>query len=364
MLIQDLDTPSVVVDLDIMEHNIERMAAYCRTKNIQLRPHIKTHKIPEIARLQIQSGAIGITAAKLSEAEIMADAGISDILIAYPIVGKQKATRLANLAGRARITVSLDSEEAAREISSAAQERAVQVGVLVEIDVGMRRCGVADEGSVVRLAETVLSLKGLEFRGLMFYPGHLLVRHVERETLREQVNAQLEKALQALTRAGIRAGVVSGGSTPTAYSSHEFCGVTEIRPGMYLFNDRNMMGAGVASLDNCALSVLVTVVSKAVPGRIIVDGGSKTFSSDRLLVGDGAGFGFVREDSTAIMDSMSEEHGHLTILGSERHYQIGEHLTIVPNHVCTTINMHDQIYGFRGDKVETAWRVAARGGVR
>ncbi len=364
MRVHDLDTPCIVVDLAIMERNIERMSTYCREKNIQLRPHIKTHKIPELAKLQVKSGAIGIATAKVGEAEVMAEAGISDILIAYPTIGEQKTARLAKLAQTARISVSLDSEEAVRGIAQAMDQQGTGAGILVEIDVGFHRCGIGREQDAVALVRKIMVLHGLEFKGLMFFPGHLLVCPADQKRLREQVNAIVDRFGEAFEQAGIPIGVVSGGSTPTAFTAHEFHRVTEIRPGMYLFNDRNMLGAGVASLDDCAMSAHVTVVSKTVPGQVIVDGGSKTFSYDRFLSGDGRGFGLVKEDPSASLDGMSEEHGHLNVSKSARQYRLGERLTIIPNHVCATINMHDEIYGVRGEEVEVAWRVAARGKVR
>lgn len=363
MLIHELETPCVIVDLDIMERNVERMADYCHEKAIHLRPHTKTHKIPELASLQVKKGSIGITTAKVGEAEVMFDHGISDILIAYPIVGDQKVQRLARLAKNACITVALDSEESMEDIALAQKQHGVWVGILVELDVGFGRCGVVDERAAVALAAKCVSL-GLEFRGLMFYPGHLLVEAERQAKLREEINIRLDRVFDAFQRAGIPIAVVSGGSTPTAYMSHCFHGVTEIRPGIYIFNDRNMLGLGVTRIENCALSVLVSVVSKAVPGRIVVDGGSKTFSSDRFLAGNGQGFGLIREDLMAEFESMSEEHGHLAICKSEKRYRIGERLTIIPNHVCSTINLHDAIYGVRGETVESIWRVAARGKVK
>jgi len=364
MRVQDLETPAVLIDLDVMERNLARMAEYCRQHGLALRPHTKTHKIPELAHRQIKSGASGITVAKLGEAEVMVQAGLTDILIAYPIVGREKAARLAALAERASLMVSLDSEEAARDISRSAQERGVRVGVLVELDVGFRRCGLQRPEEAVALARLIQDLPNVDFRGLMFYPGHFMVPEPERRQLLEDVNARLHRVYEAFDRAGLPIEIVSGGSTPTAYLSHEFAGVTEIRPGMYIFNDRTMVGLGVARVEDCALSVLVTVVSTSVPGRAIVDGGSKTFSNDRYRAGDGRGFGLVREDPEAEVEALSEEHGHLDISRSLRRYRVGERLTIIPNHVCTVMNLHDEVYGVRGDQVEAVWRVAARGRVR
>jgi D-serine deaminase-like pyridoxal phosphate-dependent protein len=360
MLIHDLDTPAVIVDLDRMEKNMQGLADYCAQHSIQLRPHTKTHKIPELAHLQIQYGAHGITVAKPSEARVMREAGVKDILVAYPIVPEAKAIEIAKLAASGPITVSLDSCEAAQQLSRQAVAYSARIGILTEVDVGMHRCGVADPPAAVALSKKILDLPNLEFRGIMFYPGHMMAAARQRELLAE-VNQLLDSVYAAFAAEGIPIHQVSGGSTPTAYMSAEFHGVTEIRPGMYLFNDRNMVGAGVASVDQCALSVMVTVVSKAVRGRAIVDGGSKTFSSDRFQSGDGRGYGWVVQDPAAVFDALSEEHGHLDITRSDRSYSVGEHLRIIPNHVCTTINMHEQIYGVRGEKVTSVWRVAGRG---
>ena len=364
MLVGDLDTPALVVDLDVMEANLARLGSYCREHDLKLRPHTKTHKIPEIAKKQLDSGAIGITVAKVSEAEVMAAAGIRDIMIAYPIATTAKASRLAGLAERAQISVSLDSTEAARVLSQQARERGTNIKLLVEIDVGFHRCGVSDAHDAVALARTIVDLENVELGGIMFYAGHLLAKPEQQTALLGPVNDVLDETLAAFGHAGLPVQVVSGGSTPTAYRSHEFHGVTEIRPGMYLFNDRNMMGAEVAGLSDCAVSVVVTVVSTAVSGRAIVDGGSKTFSSDRFLSGDGVGCGLVREDPGAVFESMSEEHGHLNISKSKKQYRVGDRLTIVPNHVCTTINMHHEVYGIRGEMVESVWPVAAQGKIR
>ena len=364
MHISELETPAVVVDLDVMDQNLSRMADYCRKHQLLLRPHTKTHKIPELAKRQIASGATGITVAKIGEAAVMLDAGLTDILIAYPIVGAEKAKRLATIAERATITVSLDSEEVASSISEAAARQGSNVGILIELNVGFDRCGLSDEVQVVRLAKKITSLPGLELKGLMFFPGHFGVLPEQRSLLRAQVNEFLERVYDACAREQLPLSIVSGGSTPAAYESDFFHGVNEVRPGTYIFNDRNTVGVSAASLDDCALSVLVTVVSTGVPGRAVIDGGSKTFSSDRYQAEDGNGFGLVKEDHAAQIERLSEEHGHMNIEHSDRRYKVGDRLTVIPNHVCTTVNMHDEIYGVRGEQVETVWRVEARGKVK
>lgn len=364
MHISELETPAVVVDLDVMDRNLARMAAYCREQQLLLRPHTKSHKIPELAQRQIASGARGITVAKLGEAEVMLNAGINDILIAYPIVGEEKTAHLARIAERAKIAVALDSADAARGISAAATKQGSAIGVLVEMDVGFHRCGLGNEDDVLALARVIDELPGIEFKGLMFFPGHFTVPPAQRAVLREQVNDFLDRMIAAFERAQLPLAIVSGGSTPTAYESSLFHGVNEVRPGMYIFNDRTTAGIEACSPNDCALSVAVTVVSTAVPGHAIVDGGSKTFSSDRYQADDNVGFGLVKEDHAAVVEKLSEEHGHLNVARSERRYRVGDRLSIVPNHVCTTLNLHDEVYGVRGEQVETSWRVAGRGKVR
>ena len=364
MLVADLETPAIVVDLDVMERNLSRMAEYCRNRNLRLRPHTKSHKVPELAKRQLAHGARGITVAKIGEAEVMLDAGIADMLIAYPIVGTGKAEKLADLATRANITVALDSVEVARAVSAEAKTRDARVGILVELDVGFRRCGVTNEDEALTVARSVADLPGLEFKGLMFFPGHLQVSESERAKLRISVNDFLSRSLAKLEAAGLPVEIVSGGSTPTAREGHLFTGVNEIRPGMYIFNDRNMLGVGVAQLEDCALSVITTVVSTSVPGRAIVDAGSKTLSSDRHEMRDGKGFGMIKTDPDAEVERLSEEHGNLNIARSRRQYRVGERLEIIPNHVCSTVNMHNRIYGVSGGRVETVWEVAGRGKVQ
>jgi D-serine deaminase-like pyridoxal phosphate-dependent protein len=363
LFVSDLETPAIVVDLDVMGRNLSRMADYCRSKNLSLRPHTKSHKIPELAQQQLAHGARGITVAKIGEAEVMLNSGITDILIAYPIFGRGKAEKLAELATRADITVALDSLEVARAISNEANKRNARVGILVEIDVGFRRCGLANENELLSLAQRVAELPSLDFKGLMFFPGHFQVSENERAALRVGVNDLLSRILTKFEQTGVFLTTVSGGSTPTALEGHLFHGVNEIRPGMYIFNDLNMVGIGIARVEDCALLVITTVVSTSVSGRAIIDAGSKTLSSDRYLAGDKR-FGMVKADPEAELDHLSEEHGHLNISRSTSSYRVGERLTIIPNHVCSTVNMHNQIYGVRGERVETVWEVAGRGKVQ
>jgi D-serine deaminase-like pyridoxal phosphate-dependent protein len=361
--IDELETPAVVVDLDVLEANIARFADYAKSHGLRLRPHSKTHKIPAIAQMQIAAGSHGITVAKTGEAEVMADAGLDNILLAYPIFGEKKLERLATLGLKKKITIAVDNAVTAEAISRAARSAGSTFDVLVELDVGMRRCGVASVEEAERLAKTIDTLPGVRFAGLNFYPGHVWASPAQQAEPLQEISAKVAHVLDRLSRSGLCCEVVSGGSTPTALQSHYVEGLTEIRPGTYVFNDRNTLDAGACSIADCALRVVVAVVSTAVPGRAIIDGGSKTFSSDRLLSGTREGFGHIHEYPEVLFEGMSEEHGHLNIEASVPALRIGDRLSILPNHVCACVNMHDRIFYHRNGVVEGVWQVAGRGRV-
>jgi D-serine deaminase-like pyridoxal phosphate-dependent protein len=364
MKLDGLDTPSVLVDVDIMTANLDRLAGYCREHRLNLRPHVKTHKIPELAQLQIMKGAVGVTAAKLGEAEVMVDGGVEDVLLAYPVYGEIKWKRLVALARRARISVALDSLAVAQGISRHAQEGGVRIPILVEFDTGMRRCGLTIGREAIGTLERIIELPALDYQGLLIYPGHFLVSWERRNQLLTLENQQLSHLLGLLDDAGIPYPVISASSTPTAYMSHQFENINEVRPGTYIFNDRNTVGCQAAVLEDCAVSVLTTVVSTSIPGKAAIDGGSKTFSNDKFLSGDGVGFGHVMGDPGTVVEYLSEEHGHLVLANATRRYRVGDRVRVIPNHVCPCINMHDRIYGIRKDEVVTEWRVSARGAVQ
>ena len=364
MRIEDLDTPAVIVDLDIMERNLNSLADYCRQNQLALRPHTKTHKTPQIAKMQIESGCHGITVAKVSEAEVMAGSGIDDILIAYPVVGQSKLERLTKLAQCIKTTVSLDSLEAAKATSEAARQAGCQIQILVEFDVGMHRCGFQSISEWLSLAREVDRLPNLQFSGLMFYPGHIWDPPDQQFIALDRLSTTIDEIRHGIEKAGLTMETVSGGSTPTAYNSHRVRGLTEIRAGTYVFYDMNEFNAGICQLSQCALRVLVTVVSHAVEGRVMIDGGSKTFSGDRLISGDRLGFGRVTEYPDIQFTSMSEEHGHLDISRANHRPRTGDKLTVIPNHVCTCVNMHDQIYYHRDGIIEEVWAVEGRGKIR
>ena len=359
MRISELDTPAILIDLDVMERNLRRVADYAGQHGLRLRPHTKTHKIPALAQRQLALGSAGLTVAKTTEAEVMLAADPADLLIAYPVIGDRKLQRLMGIAGRTRVTVSLDSIEAATQLSAAASSAGRQIGVLVEIDAGLRRVGVDPRSGLVPLAQLVDQLPGLEFLGVAFYPGHIKATGAEAETQLRTLSDLLAEALDNLRAAGLNSAIVSGGSTPTLFQSHCVRGMNEIRPGTYIFNDRNTWLSGACSFEDCAATILVTVVSTAVPGRMIVDGGSKTFSSDRCVAGEG--FGHLVDSPEAFFERMNEEHGFFDIDPSDRKWRTGERVRVLPNHICVAMNLHEQVYGVRGEEVVEVWKVEGRG---
>ena len=360
MRVCEIDTPAIVVDLDVMEQNLARVASYASEHGLRLRPHTKTHKSIGIGKRQIALGAAGLTVAKVSEAEIMAGTATPDLLIAYPIIGHTKLARLTEVARRTNVTVAVDSVFAARQISDAARGAQVEIGILAEVDVGLGRVGVPP-AELLHLAQAIEKLPHLRLEGITFYPGHIKdLDDAGREAL-AGLNRLLDAILSELRSAGIEPRVVSGGSTPTLFHSHEIDGLTEIRPGTYVFNDINTVRSGACTLAQCAATIHTTVVSTARPGHMIIDGGSKTFSSDRLSTGGEVTFGYLLEARGARFHKMNEEHGYVDLTQAEAQFQPGDRVRVVPNHICVAVNLHEQVYGVRGDLVEEVWRVDARG---
>ncbi|MBW3623961.1 MAG: alanine racemase [Armatimonadetes bacterium] len=363
MQIADFETPVLLVDLDRLERNLSAAAEYARSHEIALTPHIKTHKSVEIARRQIAEGAAGLTCAKLGEAELMADAGFTDLLLAYPLVGEPKLKRLTALARRATVTVALDSIEVAAGIAEAAERDGVTVGILAEVDTGTRRCGLPPGPELVSLCRFLMGRKGLEYRGLMTYQGHLQGTAEGRAPLLADEADRLSDLYALLEREGIPFPIVSAGSTPNQWEMHRLPGITHVRHGTYVFNDRNTLVMEACAPEECALAVAVTVVSTSIPGQIVIDGGSKTFSYDRLALG-GEGFGLCVENPSLVLSIMNEEHGYVDVSQSERRYRVGDRLHFIPNHVCTCVNLHDTFAVHRDGQVEGVWAVDARGRVQ
>jgi D-serine deaminase-like pyridoxal phosphate-dependent protein len=362
MHVSEIDTPAVLIDLEVLERNVRRAQDYFTSHGIAFRPHMKTHKTPEIGRMQVEAGAVGLTCAKLGEAEVMADAGIDDLMIAFPIWGEAKLQRLTALAERCRLSVVFDSPEVADGISAAARAAGQQIDALVEIDTGMGRCGVAPGPELAALCRRVLDLPGLRFRGLMTYQGFIAGPTAAREELMREEGDRLRGVLDGLQSEGIACEVVSGGTSPSMWFSHLAEPITENRCGTYVFNDRNQVAAGAASWADCAMRIATTVVSTAVPSQIVLDGGSKTFSSDRCAAWEG--HGRIVEDPDLLFLKMNEEHGYVRRNGSRREHRVGERLHVVPNHVCTAMNMHDAVWVHRNGEVVDRWEIAARGKLR
>jgi D-serine deaminase-like pyridoxal phosphate-dependent protein len=363
---RELPTPALAIDLDILERNINRMAAYCKTHGLRLRPHTKTHKTPQIARMQIKSGATGLTVAKTGEAEVMAFAGFDDILVAFPVFGYETVRRLAKLAINHRVLVSVDDEITVQALSRALQEQKedATLDILVEFDAGFGRCGLAPGSALVNLARKIEKMPRLRFRGLMTFFGSIWGTEDERKQEVRRVAERVELAVEAFRQCHIPLEIVSGGSTPSATFAHEIPGLTEIRPGTYVFNDLNMFYQGVCGLEDCAARIVTTVVSTAVPGRAIIDAGSKALSSESLAAGTKTGYGYLMEAPDAQLFALSEEHGHLDITKSTRRFRVGDVFTVIPNHVCPCVNMHDEVFLLRDGEVVGSWPVAARGKIR
>ena len=354
-----LETPVPLVDLDRLERNLDRMAAYAALHGLALRPHSKTHKSPWIAVEQLRRGAIGLTCATPLEAEVMAGV-CDDLLVAYPPVGSPKLQRLMALPESVELTVALDSADSAEQLARVAGERGRPVGVYVELDLGMHRVGVSAMEEALSLARLVAARPPLVYRGIAFYPGHIRAPVGQQKGELERLSAGLQATIRALDQAGLPPAVVSGGSTPTVWQTHGIKGVTEIRPGTYAYNDRITAQTGACDWNDCALTVLATVVSTAVAGQAVIDAGSKALGREPPEK-EGDGYGTLLDRPEVTVQRLSEEHGILDLRDTSWRPAAGEQVRVVPNHVCIAVHLHEVIYGVRGDKVESSWPVLARG---
>ena len=352
MRIADLETPVPVIDLDRVEHNLAKMQAYCDQHGLKLRPHIKTHKIPAFAQRQLELGAGGITCQKLGEAEVMADSGMEDIFISYPLIGAAKAVRLAELSRRANMRVGLDNALALETVGEAARASNHAIGVLVEFDSGNKRTGVTSVAEALELARKIQATPGLRFDGLMTYPSSAATV------------AFVAEARRVFAQAGIPISVVSGGGTPNAWRAHEIQGLTEVRVGTYIYHDRATVGAGAATFDECAFHLHATVISRPTENRAVIDAGSKSLSSDGIDPAFGAGYGLILGYEDAVIERLNEEHGIVDLSRCATKPVVGERLAIVPNHVCVVSNLHDEVAVSRNGDLVGMWSVAARGKTR
>jgi D-serine deaminase-like pyridoxal phosphate-dependent protein len=343
----------VVIDLDIVEANIARLQGLCDAAGIANRPHIKTHKSPVIAAMQVAGGAKGITCQKLGEAEVMADAGIDDILISYNLLGDEKMARLGALQAKANMTVAADNAVVVADLPKAAAASGRPLSVVVECDTGRKRAGVETPAEAIALAREIAASKGLQFAGFMLYPT---------ETGWADAQKFYDEALAGVRALGLDATMVSTGGSPNLINLGKLKGATEHRPGTYIYNDRMQVAAGVAGWDDCALNIYSTVVSRAGPERGILDAGSKTLTSDP---GGGLdGYGLILEHPEAKIAKFAEEHGFLDLARSNTRPNVGDIVRIVPNHVCVVVNMMDEVVMVRGEEIVGVLPVAARGKLR
>ena len=348
--IRELQTPIPLVDLDIVERNIRNWQIRCDQLGMINRPHIKTHKLGPLARFQVDCGASGITVQKLGEAEIMADHGISDMLLTFNVVGRQKLMRLSKLARRIKIDVVADNPSVADGLALSARGAGSDLGVLVECDTGGLRNGVQSPSEAAKLAARIAGTPGLFFAGLMTYPA---------AGGREKASRFLKRAKDLIERAGLKVSRISSGGTPDMMSAAGLEIVSEYRVGTYAYNDRSLINSGVCNENDCALTVLSTVVSRPTPERAVIDAGSKSLTSD-LLGLDGYG---ITWESQLVVYAVSEEHGLLNVGGVAAPPVVGDSVRIIPNHVCPVSNLFDKVALIRGEHVLGFARVNARGAV-
>ena len=356
-LLAAVETPVGVADLAKVRANLERVVGYCREHGISWRPHIKTHKCTRLARLQLEAGVEGLTVATPREAEVMSTV-CDDILLAYPVMGDSKLDRVMAIPERVRLSVGLDSEAALRAVAAAAQRAGRSVRILVEVDLGMNRVGLETKEEAVRLAGRIGDFEGVEYVGLMFYPGHIRGSQDGQDAELQVLASDLRELYEALEGAGLSPEVVSGGSTPTLWRSHELPGLTEIRSGTAIFFDREGLTIGVADSEDMAYTVLATVVSTSIRGQAVIDAGSKALSKEGR--GGDEGFGVLLDRPEVVLKAVSEEHGVLDISKSDWRPEVGELVRVLPNHVCVSVNLQDELLVLVDGALER-WPLEARG---
>ncbi|MFN8594215.1 MAG: alanine racemase [Thermomicrobiales bacterium] len=361
---EEIDTPVMAVDTQILERNLSAMADLARSHGVSLRPHGKTHKSPRIAQMQLAAGAVGLTCAKLGEAEVFIDqGGVTDVLIAYPVVGQPKIRRLLELMDRARITVAVDTRDAAEALSAAMQEHGKTLDVYIEVNTGQDRAGAKAGQEALDLALAVSRMPGLRVTGVMTHEGHAGASAPEEiATIAEGAGRALVDTAERIRAAGVPVEHVSVGSTPSSWYTPAVPGITEMRPGTYAFNDNNAFRHGRIGPDQCAARVVATVVSRPAADRAIIDAGSKALALDPSP--SHPGHGYIVGHPDARIARLSEEHGVVLLPPGESGFAVGDHVEVIPNHVCPAVNLTDELTIVRDGKVIDHWPVAARGKVR
>jgi len=345
----EIDTPAVLIDIDRVKENVSRFQSHCDQHKINVRPHIKTHKLPKFATLQLELGAVGITCQKIGEAEVMAEAGIGDILISYNILGEAKLRRLVELAKKCRLSVVADNQTVVEGLSKAFSSKSQPLDVLVECDTGAGRCGTQSVDETVELALSINNSPGLTFAGLMTYPP--MGRQAE-------VEHWLRAAIEGLAAAGLSCTTVSCGGTPNMWNAQGVPSATEHRAGTYIYNDNSLIAQGTCTAENCALTVLATIVSRPTETRAVIDAGSKVLTSDQLGL---EGFGLIPIAPEAKITGLSEEHGIIDLSACDWRPKVGDRVEIIPNHACVVSNMVDQVNLVSNGLLVSRERVAARG---
>ena len=362
--INDIDTPAILIEKSIMEKNISNMQRLADKNGVNLRVHIKTHKIPELAKMQLKAGAVGIAVAKLGEAEVMADSGIKNIQIANIITGPLKIKRLLRIHRKCRLQVGVDSAYNVRELATAFEKARRTLDVLIIINTGLNRCGLDKEKDIIKLADRCAGLKSIRLVGLMTHAGHAYAASTKEHIMKigRFEGERLAAIASVLRNLGHSIEVVSVGSTPTARYCSAVSGVTELRVGNYIFNDLAQVILQNINTTNCAATILSSVISKPSEDRMIIDAGSKTLALDRGAHGSDliTGFGRIVGGGGNIV-RLSEEHG--IIEKPARRFKVGDRIRIIPNHICTVMNLFDYAYLVDGPKVVKRLKIAARGKV-
>ncbi len=363
-MLEDLETPVVLVDEDTLEHNLRAMAERLAARGLALCPHTKTHKSPVLAQRQMAWGAARVMAAKLSEAEALLDYGIRDQFIGYPLVGAAKAEHLARLVQAGLLpAVAVDSKAGVDLLSAVARRLDVPIAALVEVDTGFHRCGLSQEADIVELARYI-QMSPVAYQGITCFGGHISWRQPVKDIpgLVRAEDEMLDRIAAALARADLAPTVISEGGTVIAGYLQELRTATELRPGIYVFNDVGTVMAGAARYDDCAARVLTTVVSTPAADRAVVDAGSKTLAGDGPIAGS---YGYVAERPDLAVVQLTEEHGVVVRReGGAVGLSLGQRLTIIPNHVCTMINLHETVQLVRGSVVTGQLPIVMRGAVR
>lgn len=333
-------TPALVIDGAVVARNARRMAEFVRAHGLKLRPHSKTHKSLRVAGIQLDQGAIGMTVAKLGEAEVMAQV-TGDLLLAYPALDPWRTEHLAELALRVTLRIGVDSALAVDALATAARKAGSTIHILVDLDVGMHRTGVQSPAAALELGQHVERSAGVQLAGIMCYPGHVHQAAGDQSEPLAKVAALLQETIDLWTRHGLAATIVSGGSTPSGYQSHLVPQYTEIRPGTYIYNDTNTVRGGYCQIEDCAARFVCTVVSNAVPNQVVLDAGTKTLTSDLCGWARESGHGMIVEYPAAKITKLSEEHGQVDVSQCDRRPALGERVTVIPNHICPCVNLQD-----------------------